>query len=143
MFQVTQEEVGTLSTEHRPGRGLHTFLARLASRMALALGMERLALLEVDQDRTVRALHLFFSVTIIPYTITRWLLACSGKLLTEGMPTVTDLSLASFTVRRAVGAVLREDHILQVEGIFLLSSQMMQYERARKTPRVKNWLAEG
>ena len=77
--------------------------------------MERLTLIGVDWDGMVHVLHSLFSVPVGRYYTERKLLAFSGELPTEGIPSVTDLSVDSFRVRRAVCAVPREDHLVHVE----------------------------
>ena len=57
-----------MSTEKRSNRPLQTLLGHLASRMDPVPGFERLALLWIDQDRTVHLLYFFFSVPVGLYS---------------------------------------------------------------------------
>ena len=106
-FLVTSEERGLLYAELRSLQGLHIFLSHLASRLEPAPGLERLALLGVDRDETMHILHSFFSVPVKWYSTERRLLAFSGEISMEWLPPMTDISVTSFVVWRAICAVTR------------------------------------
>ena len=129
--------------EISPRKGLHVFLRHLASGADPSPGMERLTLLGVDQDGTVHVLRLFFSVPVRPYGIAIRILSFSGELPMEGLRPMMELPVASFLVRRLVGAVLRDYHIVYIEGIHPLNWQMTPCERAKNIWRVKNWISGG
>ena len=77
-FLVTKEDSGPLSPEKRSGRGVHCFLAHLASRVDPVPGFERVVLLQVDPDRTVYILHSLFSFLVDLYSMAWRLFACRG-----------------------------------------------------------------
>ena len=79
-FSVTREKGGPLSAELRSGQGLHSFLGHIASGVYPSPGLEYLALLGDDRDRTVHILHLFFSFPVTPYATTIMISAFSGEL---------------------------------------------------------------
>ena len=80
-------------------------------------GLARLDLLAVDWYRDKHVLQSFFSVPVGPYDPEQRLFGCHGELPSEGLPMITEIPVASFAVRRFIGAVIREDHIVFVEGV--------------------------
>ena len=72
---MTKEDGGPLSQEKRSCRGVHSFLARLASRVDPVPGFERVGLLQVDLDGTVHVLPSMFSVPVDLYFTARRLFA--------------------------------------------------------------------
>ena len=62
-------------------------------------------------------LQSFFSVPVGMYDPERRLFGCCGELPSEGLPMITEIPVASFAVRRFIGAVIQEDHIVLVEGV--------------------------
>ena len=56
----------------------------------------RLALLGVDRDGTVHLLHLLLSVSVIIYSMSRWLFACLGGFPTKGLPLVVKIHVELF-----------------------------------------------
>ena len=77
-------------------------------------------------------MHLFFSVTVRRYYRERKILAISGDIPTEGLPTLAEIPVASFAVRHAVCAVLRKEHLVHVEGIPLPIWQTKPFNRSVK-----------
>ena len=73
----------------------------------------------------------------------RRVLDFSGELPTEGIPPMRDLPISSFFVQRAISAVLREDHIVHVEGIIPLIWQKMPYERAGGNTEIQDYACQG
>ena len=131
-FQVTREGGGGISLELRAGRGLHTFLGHLASRVDPVLGLDHLTLLGVNWDGTVYLLHPFFSVTVDPY-FTDWrLLTFVGGLPLEGLPPVTELLVDAFTLRHAIHAVPWANHYVHVEGVPPPHWHLMPLKRVKK-----------
>ena len=96
-------------SEIRSGRGIRAFLGHLNFWLDPAPGLERLALIEVNWYGMLHVLNLFFSVPVGPYSIEKHILYFSGKLPLERLPPVADLHVDTFTVWRAICAVLRED----------------------------------
>ena len=66
-FRDMREEVVSLLTEKRSGRGVHSFLAHIASGVDMVPGFEGVAILQVDLDGTVHLMHLLFSVPVGMY----------------------------------------------------------------------------
>ena len=95
-------------------------------------GMERLALVRFDQDRTVHLLHSLFSFLVGPYSTDMILLAFNRELPSEGLPPVMELLYDAFAVRCAIFAVSLVDHHVYVEGIPLPCWKSMSCERAVK-----------
>ena len=85
-------------------RGLHAFIGHLASGVVLVLGLECLALTEVDWYGTVRLLHSFFSVPVSPYSTDQRLFSFIRKLPSEGLPPVVEIPGYDFAVRHAIRA---------------------------------------
>ena len=74
-----------MSTDKRTGRGLHYFLAHLAAGVDLIPGLEQLALLGFEPDRTVHLFHSLLSVPVDLYLSTSHLFACRFELSKEGL----------------------------------------------------------
>ena len=116
-FGVTKEDGGLLSLEKRSGRGLHSFLAHLESWVDPVPDFERVALFQVDLDKTVHLMHSLLSVPVGLYSTARRLFACCGELPLEGLHLVVELPVDAFSVRRSLRAVPRADHISHLEGV--------------------------
>ena len=84
--------------------------------MAAVPGLAELTLLGIDQDGGAHILHSLFSVPVGPYDPERRLFGCRGELSTEGLPAITEISVASFAALCAVSAVSRQDHRVHLEG---------------------------
>ena len=69
--------------------------------------MERLALFVVDRYGEVRVLHSFLYVSVGPYAIECLLQAFGVELSSEGLHLISEIPVASLTVRRAGSAVRR------------------------------------
>ena len=115
-FGVTKEDGRPLSLEKRSGRVLHSFLAHLASGMDPVPYFERVALFQVDLDKTVHLLHSLLSVPVGLYSMSWRLFACCGDLPLEGLHPVVELPVDAFSVRRSLRTVPRADHISHLEG---------------------------
>ena len=131
-FQTIQEEGGQPTTERRTGRSLHSFLSHLASWFEPVLGLERLSLLEVDQDLTVHLLHLLFSVPVDLYSTGRQLFACLEELPDKGFPLVVKKLVEASVLWRSVRAVPRPDHVNHLEGVIPTVWPFMPCKRAVK-----------
>ena len=116
-FRVTKEDDRPLSPEKRYGRGVHYFLANLASRVDPVPGFDRVGLLQVNPDGMVHILHSMFSVPVDLYPSARRLFAYWGELPLEGLPPVVEFPVDAFLVRHSVRAVPREDCISHLEGV--------------------------
>ena len=116
-FQFAGEEGGGLSSEHRPGRGIYSFLRHLAFAVEPSPGLDRLTVIGFKRYRTVHVLQLFFSVPVGQYYTEIGLLAFSWKIPLVGLPPVTELLMPSSTVWRAIFAVSRKDHLVHVNYI--------------------------
>ena len=116
-FQLTKEDDGLLSLKKRSGRGVESFLAHLASGVDPVPGFERVGLLQVEPDGMVHVLHSMLSVPVDIYSTARRLFACRGELPLEGLPPVVELPVDVLLVRRSVCAVLRDYHIIHLEGV--------------------------
>ena len=113
IFHIGSESpwsTGGVSLDLGSGQGIHAFLGHLTSGVYLVPGLDLLALLGVDQDRTVHILHSFFSIPAVLYYMDRRLLNFPRVLPSEGLPSVTDILFDASAVRRAIYAVLGADH---------------------------------
>ena len=135
-FRVKREDGGYLSKEKYSGRGVHSFLAQLASRVDPVPGFEQVALFQVDPDITAHLLHSLFSVPSGLYLMARWILSYCGKMLSKGLPPVADLPVGTFRVRRSVRAVLRADHVNHLEGVTPYMWQDTTCKRVGKVAKV-------
>ena len=96
---------------------MYSLLAHPDSRVEPVPGFKRVALLQVNLDRTVHILNLLFSVPVGPYSTARRIIACRGEPTSEGLPPLVDLPMEDIGVRRSVRAVQREEHISHLEGV--------------------------
>ena len=110
-FQVTREDVRTMSTKKRSSRGLYSFVGYLASGVDLVSGFHALYLIGVNQKVTVHLLHLLFSVPVGLYYTAWGISACGGDMPCEGLLLVVDLPVYAFAVRRSVRAIPRVFHL--------------------------------
>ena len=110
-FRDTKEDVGLLLTEKRSGRGVHYFLAHLASRMDPVPGFDQVALLQVNPDGTVHLLNSYFTVLVGLYSTARRVFACCRYLPKKGLLPMVELPVDAFGVWRSVRAVPRADHV--------------------------------
>ena len=83
--------------------------------MDLVQKQDRLALMGVNLDGIVHLLQSFFSVTDVPYSMDRRLIAFSWEPSLEGLSKVTELTVDAFAVWRAVCVVPREDHQVHIK----------------------------
>ena len=129
-FQLTGLNVTPLSTELQKGGGIHAFLVRLTAEAAPVPGLAELTILGVDCYGGAHILHLLFYVPVGPYDQNRMLLGCRGELPPEGLPSITNIQVASFGALRAISAVSREDHRVHLEGVPPSGCQMTPCKRA-------------
>ena len=115
-FQVTDANGAALTTEQLKGGGIHAFLGRLATDVAPVPSLTGLTFVGVYRDRVSHTLHSFFSVPVGPYDLYRQLFGFRGELPPEGLPTITDIPVDSFSSRRGVGAMPLKVHIIHPEG---------------------------
>ena len=131
-FRVTREDGGSLSIEKRSGRGVHSFLAYLASGVDPVPGFERVVLLQVDLDGTVHLLHLLFSVPAGLYSTAWRLFTCRGELPNEGLPSMLELTLDAFRVWCSMRTVPRAEHVSHLEGVTPSVWHSMTYKSVGK-----------
>ena len=131
-FRVAKEDGGPLSRDKRSGRGVHSFLVNLASRVDPVPGFERVVLLQFDPDGTVHFLHSIFSVLVDLYSMDQRIFAFWIELPLKGIPPVVELPVDAFSVRRSVHAVPRSDHISHMEGVSPSAWQAMPCEIVEK-----------
>ena len=112
--------------------GVHYLLDHLASGVDPIPRFERVVLLQVDPDRAVHILHSLLSVPVDLYSTAQRLFEFRGELPHKGLPPVVEFPVDAFGVRRSVRAVLREDHIIHLEGVSPSACQATPYERVGK-----------
>ena len=88
-------------------------------------------------------IHSFLSVQVGPYATEQRLLAFRVELPSEGLPPIADIPVAFLAVRRAVSAILREDHMVHVEGIPPSYWQTMPCKRARRKENGRDLACRG
>ena len=79
-------------------------------------------------------LHLFFSILIGTYFTDRNIFSFVGEIPVEGLPQVVDIPGESFTVRHAVRAVPRVDHLVHME---IVSSPCWQSMLCKKVENLQ------
>ena len=129
-FQVTDADGASLPIELRKGGWIHAFLGRLTAEADPVPGLAGITLLGVDRNGGAHILHSSFSVPVRPYKPDLRLFGCCGELPLEGVPTITEVPVDSFAARRVVSAMLREDHIVHLEGFLPSSWRKNLCERA-------------
>ena len=105
-------------------------MGRLTAEAAPVSGLTGLTLLGIDRDRGAHILHSFFSVPVGPYDPDRRLFGCRREVPPEGLPAITEILVTYFAAWRGVSAVLREDHIMHLEGVSPSSWRTTPCERA-------------
>ena len=115
-FRATKEDGETISMEQCTGRGLHAFLSNLAYGVEPVPGFPGITLFGVDRYRTVHLTHSLLSIPVGMYSTSRRLFSCLGELPDEGLPTVVNINVETFTVRCYVCAIQQSDHTSHLEG---------------------------
>ena len=77
----------------------------------------------------MNVLHSLLSFLVETYAIERHLLDVRGELPFEGLPLVTNISVAYLVVKREIIAVPREDHMAHIEGILPTDCKTMSCKR--------------
>ena len=131
--RTVREDGAALTPEKRSGRGIHTFLAQLASGVDPVPGLEQETVVRVYPDRRVHLMLSIFSVQFDLYLTQRRLFACLGELPAKVLPPVVEIPEKDFTTRRSVCAVPRVDQVTHIGRTSPPDWKTKPCERAVKT----------
>ena len=98
-------------------RGIHSFLGILAFGIDPVSGFSVLALLVIYREGAIHLLHSLLYFLLFVYTTTRHIFACLDDFPTEVLPTVVEVPVNAFLVRRVFHSVPRANHESRLGGV--------------------------